>query len=62
MTGENPNYLINYAREQGLDDKTIQEWFMWAIQNLMSTEDILEGIKLKRNPREHWRNESRDQK
>lgn len=30
MNETNPNYLINYAREQGLDNKTIQEWFMWV--------------------------------
>jgi len=55
MNEADPKWLLNYARQEGLDDHAIKAWFMWAIHNLMTVNDIKEEIKLKRRPIDHWR-------
>lgn len=47
--------IIDYGREKQLSTEEVTEWFMWLVNNLLSTEQIKEGIDQGLKPIEYWR-------
>jgi hypothetical protein len=51
--------IIDYAKEKQLSTEEVMEWFMWLVNNLLSMEQIKEGIDLGLKPIEVWRRDAK---
>lgn len=56
-----PQEIVDYAKEKQLSNQEVTEWFLWAVHNLLSEEEIKGGIDSGSKPIEVWKNRaSRD--